>query len=61
MNPLSDNFNEVKEFVPLTVQEDFSYVEVECPNVKHNIVEAFFNSEGNVVYSPLAIPDGCGE
>lgn len=61
MNPLDNNFNEVNEFIPLTEQENFTYVNVECPNVKHDMVQAFFNSEGDVVYSPMAIPDGCGE
>ena len=61
MNPLDNNFEEVKEFVPLTVQENFTYADVDCPNIKHNMIHAFFNSEGDIVYSPMAVPDGCGE
>lgn len=58
-NPLEYNFHETKEFVPLTKQAGFTYENVECPNVEYNAVETFFESEGDVVYSPMATPNGC--
>lgn len=59
MNPLENNYHEVDEFVPLTKQAGFTYGTVECPNVEYDSIVSFFDSEGNVVYSPIVVPNGC--
>lgn len=59
MNPLTNHYNEVEAFVPLTTQAGFEYEKREESVNYHNEIKSFFNSEADEVHVPIDMPIGC--